>query len=594
MNSVKIGFQKWTLILVMFYAVICLNSIAFSEGNLTVTLSGSGTGTVKSSDNLINCGVDCQESYQENKKVTLKASASENSYFAGWSGDPCSGITKPNCSFTMDNGKNIFAIFEPNPTLTLMKSGEGQGSIKSSVAGIDCGPDCTQGSAQFSYKKKITLKATVDPYSTFLGWDGFECSGITKPQCTILMDKSKNVKANLGSPDISISPYSSVYDFKDVKLKQSSPPASFTIANNGTGNLKLTKIEILGTDSKLFKISGGGQKTIGPGGQDGFSVIFSPTSTGSKTATLRMTSNDPDESIIEIALTGNGTDSIITASNAPIVASAVIQTFNLLGLTTNLSSLSSIGNFIGNIKMSTTNQGYSPLIYNNGNISLPSMMCEGGGTVTLSVKWNGPEIPTDPSQIIDLNISMTFDSCTQFGSTMNGKVQIIFEGPLSEPTGITISVPEFTYANTYTGDDVTITNLTITITGFTMDPVDHLLSGTITISGVLSGMLGGSPIDVECDNFKIEFNSSSGGTTIDISGRIKASCLGDWITITTNKSIFIPIGDYCPTAGEIVVTSGGYNVKIMISSDYKITVYYNDTLIETYNNCQEVIGLCCN
>jgi hypothetical protein len=155
-------------------------------------------------------------------------------------------------------------------------------------------------------------------------------------------------------------------------------------------------------------------------------------------------------------------------------------------------------------------------------------------------------------------------------------------------------VPEFTYADTYTGDDVTITNLTITITGFTMDPVDHLLSGTITISGVLSGMLGGSPIDVECDNFKIEFNSSSGGTTIDISGKIKASCLGDWITITTNKSIFIPIGDYCPTAGEIVVTSGGYNVKIMISSDYKITVYYNDTLIETYNNCQEVIGLCCN
>jgi hypothetical protein len=611
MKDDKIGFQKWSLILLMFFVGICLNSIAYGEGDLTVTLSGSGTGTVKSSDNLINCGTggtDCQESYQENKRITLNASRSENSYFAGWSGNPCSGVTKPSCSFTMDTDKNIVAIFETNPTLVLNKSGNGKGSVKSSTrnsrgsrqnstAGIDCGPECQEDSAQFDHNKKITLKATVDPYSTFLGWDGFECTGITNPQCSILMDQTKNVTARFEVPDISISP--TFYDFKDVRLKQSSPPASFTITNEGIGNLKLTKIEVLGTDARLFKMTRSMTRrrqrtiTLNPGGQYPFSVTFSPTSMGLKTATLRITSNDPDESVMEIVLTGKGTDSIFTASNTPMVAGAVVQTVNLLGLITDLSSLSPIGNYTGNIKMSTINPGHSTLPYIKDGISLPTMECEEGGSISLNVTWDGPPIPTDPSQISDLNIKMTFDSCTQFGCTMNGTVRIIFEGPLSDPTKIKISVPELTYTNTNTGDDVTIKDLSITITGFTME-TDHLISGTIEVSGTLSGTVGGSPIDVVCENFKIEFVSSSEGTSITISGKIKPSCLGDWVTITTPTPIFIPMGDECPTAGEIVATSGEYNVRIVISSNYNITVYFNETPIETYTNCREVMDLCCN
>jgi hypothetical protein len=82
------------------------------------------------------------------------------------------------------------------------------------------------------------------------------------------------------------------------------------------GNLKITKMEMIGADAKLFKMKGGGKKTISPGGQSTFSVTFTPSSIGSKAAVLRITSNDPDESVMEIALSGKGTDSIFTASNA--------------------------------------------------------------------------------------------------------------------------------------------------------------------------------------------------------------------------------------------------------------------------------------
>jgi hypothetical protein len=173
-------------------------------------------------------------------------------------------------------------------------------------------------------------------------------------------------------------------------------------------------------------------------------------------------------------------------------------------------------------------------------------------------------------------------------------VELVFEGPLTEPSKITISTPELTYADSYTADHVSINDLTITITDFTMDVMSQFLGGAITITGEVSGIIGGNPIDVQCDNFKMEFNFSSVGTTLSISGNIKAPCLGDWITITTNTPISTPIDSYCPTAGEIVVISGEYSVTILIKSDSKIEVYYNGTLVQTYNSCIEVMGLCCS
>ncbi len=190
----------------------------------------------------------------------------------------------------MDGNKNITATFGLNPTLNLTKTGDGQGSIKSSISGIDCGPDCQESSAQFPYKKKITLTAKVDSSATFLGWSGDVCDGITKTQCKILMDANKNITARFGLSNISVSP--APYDFGDVKVKQSSQPASFTISNSGMGNLKITKMEMIGVDAKLFKMKGGGKKTISPGGQSTFSVTFTPSSIGSKAAVLRITSND--------------------------------------------------------------------------------------------------------------------------------------------------------------------------------------------------------------------------------------------------------------------------------------------------------------
>ncbi len=81
------------------------NNLIYS---LTVSKSGLGSGTVSSSQTGINCGNDCSESYAHGGSVTLTASPTLGSTFAGWSG-ACSGTG--NCTVTMTQAQNVTATF---------------------------------------------------------------------------------------------------------------------------------------------------------------------------------------------------------------------------------------------------------------------------------------------------------------------------------------------------------------------------------------------------------------------------------------------------------------------------------------------------
>jgi len=82
---------------------------------LTVTKTGTGSGTLTSLDGLINCGSDCSSTYNYSSSVTLTAAADTNSSFAGWSG-ACTGAGT--CSVTMDKAKTVTATFNDNASPT--------------------------------------------------------------------------------------------------------------------------------------------------------------------------------------------------------------------------------------------------------------------------------------------------------------------------------------------------------------------------------------------------------------------------------------------------------------------------------------------
>ena len=87
-------------------------TVTLSTASLTVTAAGSGAGTVASSPAGISCGATCSASFTGGTKVTLTATPSNGSTFAGWK-DACTGTGT--CTVTIEAAKHVTAIFKVAP-----------------------------------------------------------------------------------------------------------------------------------------------------------------------------------------------------------------------------------------------------------------------------------------------------------------------------------------------------------------------------------------------------------------------------------------------------------------------------------------------
>jgi hypothetical protein len=157
---------------------------------LSVSKTGTGSGTLISSPAGISCGVTCSATFNYNTSVTLIATAATGSIFTGWSGGGCSGTGI--CRVTMIAAGSVTANFTLNTyLLSVSKAGIGNGTVTSAPAGVNCGATC---SASFNYNTSLTLSATAATGSTFTGWSGSGCSGTGT--CTVVMTAAKSVTAN--------------------------------------------------------------------------------------------------------------------------------------------------------------------------------------------------------------------------------------------------------------------------------------------------------------------------------------------------------------------------------------------------------------
>jgi hypothetical protein len=79
--------------------------------------------------------------------------------------------------------------------VSVMNTGSGGGAVTSDPLGISCGSECVQF---FEPGTLVTLRATPDATSTFLGWTG-ACSGIG--DCVVTMDMAHTVTATFSATD---------------------------------------------------------------------------------------------------------------------------------------------------------------------------------------------------------------------------------------------------------------------------------------------------------------------------------------------------------------------------------------------------------
>jgi hypothetical protein len=158
---------------------------------LSVAKIGGGTGIV--AGNGIDCGLTCSVMLDEGTAVSLVASPTGGSIFAGWSGD-CTGTGS--CSPTMDAARSVTATFVPPTqqyTFGVTVTVTGSGSVTSSPKGINCGKQCSK---PFTVGTSVTLTAKPKGQKhTFGGWTGARASSGMSLTCTVPMLSDQSVGA---------------------------------------------------------------------------------------------------------------------------------------------------------------------------------------------------------------------------------------------------------------------------------------------------------------------------------------------------------------------------------------------------------------
>jgi hypothetical protein len=157
---------------------------------MSASVKGSGSGKVTSDPGGISCPGTCSLSVGRGVPVTLTATPSPGSVFAGWSGGGCSGTGA--CVVTMGSNQAVTANFVIPLALNMKLKGRGSGSVTSSPVGISCPKTC---SAIFDQGGRVTLTPTVRSGSAFAGWSGAGCSG--PKSCVVAMGSNESVAATL-------------------------------------------------------------------------------------------------------------------------------------------------------------------------------------------------------------------------------------------------------------------------------------------------------------------------------------------------------------------------------------------------------------
>ncbi|TXK51323.1 choice-of-anchor D domain-containing protein [Pontibacter qinzhouensis] len=328
------------------------------------------------------------------------------------------------------------------------------------------------------------------------------------------------------------------FNFNNVNVN-TSQSFVFTIENIGTAPLNLTgspKVQLTGVNASQFTVNETAtSSTVAPGASTTFSVTFTPTSAGSKSALFSISNNDSNENPYTVSLTGTGfyPAPIITQFNP--VSGYVGDVITIIG--SNFTNVNSI-NFNG-----TTASVFTIVSDTEIQVTVPSGATTGpilltvtGGNSTASSTFT---VLTPTITVVDPNEGYIGDIVTITGTNFVDVQGVQFNGVeavyiLDSETQIQAQVPEGattgpvtvqTVGGTADSDPFTVLYLVPTITSFTPD--EGLLGDIIIITGT-------NFVDVQ----SVAFNGAVSTNYIvnsdtQISAQVPIEATSGSITVTT-------------------------------------------------------------
>ena len=192
-------------------------TFSLQKRHLTVTTSGTGSGTVSTDFERVgdfpetvtfSCSTTCGGDFDLGDPVTLQEAVDTThpTTFAGWTGACTNPQPSFTCNVTMDAAKTVNAEFTREvENLAVSLNGSGSGTVTSDLSGVDghtinCGSTCSD---DFDLHSFVTLTATPNAAdSVFTGWSGTctNASGV----CTVLLDQATSVTANFALNQLTV------------------------------------------------------------------------------------------------------------------------------------------------------------------------------------------------------------------------------------------------------------------------------------------------------------------------------------------------------------------------------------------------------
>jgi Divergent InlB B-repeat domain/Bacterial Ig-like domain (group 2) len=121
----------------------------------------------------------CSTDIGQGTSVSLVATPQAGNRFLNWSGGPCNGQTTLTCrTFNMTANASITALFRASTGVQVLRAGNGAGTVTG--AGFNCGVDCFESVFTGT---SVSLTATPAIGSSFTGWSGDVCNGVTTGPC---------------------------------------------------------------------------------------------------------------------------------------------------------------------------------------------------------------------------------------------------------------------------------------------------------------------------------------------------------------------------------------------------------------------------
>ena len=338
------------------------------------------------------------------------------------------------------------------------------------------------------------------------------------------------------------------YAFANQISGTSSSVFTFTVENTGQEDLSVGALTISGANASEFtitQVSATLPQTVAGSASTTFTVTFSPTSTGSKTAQLSLVNNDANESPYLINLTGTGTAS---AASDIVVKSGYIYPQNIAYTNYQATDITGGANDIEVAKFTIRDGGatadadnlgttLSDLTLNIPNFANIRRIAIYDGTTEL-----GLEQPGSTSTFSFFGLNLTAPD----GGTKDFSVRVSFKTAVTDNQQITIGITSTTtavatgstFANTSAGGAITSNasdNNRIEVTA------DRLAFTTQPVNGA---------INVNLTPFTISARDVNSNLDLDANNNVALTTTGTGMTSTS---------PYTMTAGVLNISNVQFN-----------------------------------